>query len=159
MGRHLHQSTGEETRLFQGSWVPPPFYSFLVLKVKSRLLVGVSFNVLIQQNQCIMRLRVYWRSDSLLSWSQLVPSEFFCLHLPFFSLDPLIERLCSLLLKGGVMGFEQRPGAAQANLLHKTMSYEQALTHKKMLGKNTATFIFLQIQDFSDCKKLDNSGP
>lgn len=75
-GRQVHQSTGEGVGLFPREWgVHHSFLYFFVLNVQSwATSVCVLFTMPLQQNLCIIELRVCWRSDLLPSWSQLVPS-------------------------------------------------------------------------------------
>ena len=61
---------------FPGTGPLPTFWPFMVSLRTVMALLGVSFSMLIYYNECIMRLKVHWKSKLLPSWTWLVLTSF-----------------------------------------------------------------------------------
>ena len=53
-----------------------PLFGLLWLASELSWSMGVSFSMLMYYSECIMRLKVYWKSNLLPSWTQLVLTSF-----------------------------------------------------------------------------------
>ena len=54
---------------FPGIGPLPTFWPFMVSLGTVMALVGMSFSMLIYYNECIIRLKVYWKSNLPPSWT------------------------------------------------------------------------------------------